>query len=69
MKQAFYVIKNKDTNKYIDIDLHSGGYPYECDLMRAHRFMTYKDAEEYLKIFERSYKYKWIIKKAQIRDF
>ncbi len=37
----YYVIKNPETGKYIQIDQSSGGYPYETELKDA-KFWTVK---------------------------
>ena len=47
-----YVIKNKNTKKFIAIDANSGGYPYEVDkAIQAKLWDNTKKANEYRDIF------------------
>ena len=50
MKQ-YFVIKNNKTNKYIDIDQTSGGYPYDTELINCKKFQL-EEAIEYKNIFK-----------------
>ena len=45
--RTWYIIKNETTGKYIGIDRTSGGYPYDTEIYRAHRFGTQQEAKEY----------------------
>lgn len=53
-----YVIKNNATQKYIAIDHHSGGYPYDVGVECAKVFYRLIDAQEYKSIF---HNYDWSI--------
>lgn len=45
-------------DKYVDIDRNSGGYPYTVDHpSRAHIWTDKKQAEDYLKMFNKSGNY------------
>lgn len=60
----FYVIINTTSGKYIDVDSHSGGYPYEVEhILRANKFIEKEDAEHYKKICDGK---TWVIKRAVI---
>ena len=48
-----FVIKNKKTNRYIDVDKPSGGYPYETNLTLCYKWNDYEGAEKYSKLFNK----------------
>lgn len=61
---GFYVILNEATGKFIDVDSHSGGYPYEVDhILRAEKFRNKEEAVHYKQICKGD---TWVIKLATI---
>lgn len=38
---------DKDYLPFVDLDMHSGGYPYEVEIGRAYNFKTVEKAKEY----------------------
>lgn len=43
-----YILKNKKTGQWIDLDSASGGYPYDVKhIWRAYRFSHKEEAEHY----------------------
>jgi len=51
--KTYYIIKNNKTDKFINIDRESGGYPYDCELIFANFFNNIDEATEYYKMFSK----------------
>ena len=55
--EATIMLKRNTTNKFIDIDQNSGGYPYDVDsFLRAATF-TPERAISYMGVFKSSYEF------------
>lgn len=55
LESKTYVIKNNDTDKWINIDNASGGYPYDVDIHKAKIFYDKESALKYLKVMNKNW--------------
>jgi len=47
-----YIIKNNKTDKYVNVDRTSGGYPYDTEIQFAYVWVDIEEAIGYMVLFK-----------------